>query len=159
MMSILPLHRVYARGHTSKNSWWAWLQRVDARHLSFPWMFSLNSLNSVNSVTKIFVITVKRLEPATPCVRNQDATTVPSRHMWETGSLNWAQFMLQWFIRFPEFSEFLYHLRKTPLYFNFSYSTLYWDLQWYLQPRNDAHKTLWAPHRCPRPVHKYKHSM
>ena len=24
----------------------------------------------------------------------------------ERGSLNWAQFMLQWFIRFPEFSEF-----------------------------------------------------
>ena len=23
--------------------------------------------------------------------------------MWETGSLNWAQFMLQWFIRLPEF--------------------------------------------------------
>ena len=29
-----------------------------------------------------------------------------TKHMWETGSLNWAQFMLQWFIRFPEFAEF-----------------------------------------------------
>ena len=29
-----------------------------------------------------------------------------SRHMWETGSLNWAQFMLKWFIRFPEFAVF-----------------------------------------------------
>ena len=29
----------------------------------------------------IFVITVKRLEPATSCVRDQDATTAPSRHM------------------------------------------------------------------------------
>ena len=48
--------------------------------------------------------------PATFCVRDQDATTVPARHMWETGSLNWAQLMLQWFIRFPEFSEFLFHL-------------------------------------------------
>ena len=46
--------------------------------------------------------------PATSCVRGQDHTTVPARHMWETGSLNWAQFMLQWFIRFPEFSEFLF---------------------------------------------------
>ena len=27
------------------------------------------------------------------------------KHMWETGSLNWAQFMVQWFIRFPEFNE------------------------------------------------------
>ena len=43
---------------------------------------------------------------ATSCVRDQDATTAPARHMWETGSLNWAQFMLQWFIRFPEFTEF-----------------------------------------------------
>ena len=53
--------------------------------------------------------------PATFSVRHQDATTVPARHMWETESLNWGQFMLQWFIRFPEFSEFLLHLGKTPL--------------------------------------------
>ena len=53
--------------------------------------------------------------PVTSCVRDQDATTVPARHMWETVSLNWAQFMLQWFIRFPEFSEFLFHLGKTPI--------------------------------------------
>ena len=52
---------------------------------------------------------------AASCVRDQDATTVPARHVWETGSLNYAQFMLQWFIRFPEFSEFLFHLGKTPL--------------------------------------------
>ena len=64
------------------------------------------SLDSLNSVTKIFFITVKGLEPATSCARSQNATTVPARHMWETGSLNWPQFMLQWFIRFPEFAEF-----------------------------------------------------
>ena len=39
-------------------------------------MFSLNSLYSV---TKIFVITVKRFEPATSCVRDQDATIEPAR--------------------------------------------------------------------------------
>ena len=39
------------------------------------------SLNSLNSETKIFVITVKVLKPATSCVRDQDATTVPARHM------------------------------------------------------------------------------
>ena len=44
--------------------------------------FFLNvSLNSANSVTKIFVIAVKGLEPATYYVRDQDATTVPARHM------------------------------------------------------------------------------
>ena len=53
--------------------------------------------------------------PATSCVRDQDATPVPARHMWETRSLNWAQFRLQWFIRFPEFNEFLFHLGKTPM--------------------------------------------
>ena len=36
---------------------------------------------SLNSVTKIFVITVKGLEPDTSCVRDQDATTTPVRHM------------------------------------------------------------------------------
>ena len=41
-------------------------------------MFALNSLSLV---TKIFVITVKGLEPANFCVRDQDATTVPTRHM------------------------------------------------------------------------------
>ena len=51
-------------------------------------------------------MTLKGLEPATSCVRDQDATTAPARHMWETGSLNWAQFMLQWFINFTEFTEF-----------------------------------------------------
>ena len=32
---------------------------------------------SLNSVTKIFATTVKGLEPATSCVRNQDTTTAP----------------------------------------------------------------------------------
>ena len=49
---------------------------------------------------------------ATSCVRDHSATTVPVRHMWEAGSLNYAQFMLQWF---AEFSEFLFHLGKTPI--------------------------------------------
>ena len=53
-----------------------------------------------NSVTKKIVVTVKGLEPVTSCERDQDAYTVPKI------SLNWTQFMLQWFIRFPEFAEF-----------------------------------------------------
>ena len=57
-------------------------------------------------MTKIFVITVKGFQPATTSVRDQNATTAPARHAWKTGSLNWGQFMLQWFIRFPEFAEF-----------------------------------------------------
>ena len=68
-------------------------------------MFSLISLNWV---TKIFVITVKELKCATQPPLTQEI-------MWEKGSLNWAQFMLQWFIRIPEFSEFLFHLGKTPI--------------------------------------------
>ena len=76
------------------------------------------SLNSANSVIKIFVITVKGFEPPTSCVRNQGATTAPTWHMPETESLNWFQFILQWFIRFlkfDEFTEFLFYLGKTPL--------------------------------------------
>ena len=38
---------------------------------------------------------------ATSCVRDQDATTAPARHTWETRSLNWAQFMLQWIQGIP----------------------------------------------------------
>ena len=68
-------------------------------------MFSVNSLNSV---TKIFDYSkmIRTCYTATSCVRDQDATTAPVWHMWETGSLNSAQFMLQWFISFPEFAEF-----------------------------------------------------
>ena len=55
---------------------------------------------------KIFVITVKGFEPATCCVGHQDVIAMPARHMWEMGSLNRAQFMLQWFIRFRECAEF-----------------------------------------------------
>ena len=40
------------------------------------------------------------LEPTTTCDRDQDATTVLARNREQTGSLNWAQFMPQWFIRF-----------------------------------------------------------
>ena len=43
--------------------------------------------------------------PSLQCVRDQDATTVPTRHTWEAGSLNWAQFMLQWFTKFPDLAE------------------------------------------------------
>ena len=48
---------------------------------------------------------LKGLDPGGSCVRDQDATTAPTRHIWEMGSLNWRLFMLQWFIAFPEFAE------------------------------------------------------
>ena len=66
--------------------------------------------------------------PTTSHIRNRDATTAPARHIWETGSLNWAQCMLQWFISFPEFAEFsdfLFYLRKT-LMFYFDALKLQW---------------------------------
>ena len=33
-------------------------------------------------------------------------TTETERHMYQRGSSNWPQFMLQWFMRFPEFAQF-----------------------------------------------------
>ena len=70
---------------------------------SYTMEFFLNVLlNLMNSVTKITVITVKGSN-LRPLVHD---TAVPAKHMWETESLNWAQFMLQWFIIFPEFAEF-----------------------------------------------------
>ena len=78
-------------------------------------MFSLNSLNPVTKNICHYSKMAQTCRPATSCVRDQDAPTALARHMWETGSLNWAQFILQWFIRFHEFSEFLFHLGKTPM--------------------------------------------
>ena len=82
--------------------------------------------NCFHWIQRIFVIIVKLLEPATSCVSYQDATTAPARHMWETGSLNWSQFMLQWFIWFPEFTEFLFYLGKTNWIFSLSITESYW---------------------------------
>ena len=67
--------------------------------------------------------------PATSCVRVQDDTQC-QQDTCETGSLNWTQFMLQWFITFPEFakfSEFLFHLGKTPLSVWKLWHLIVWD--------------------------------
>ena len=72
------------------------------------------SWNSANAVTKMLFISVKGFKPTTFCVGDRDATTAPARQMRETGSSNWLQSMLQWFIRFSKFTEFLFFLRKTP---------------------------------------------
>ena len=45
-------------------------------------------MKSLNSVTKIFVIIVKGFEATISCVRDQDATTELTRHVYETRSLN-----------------------------------------------------------------------
>ena len=45
-------------------------------------------------------VSLKGLEPAPSWV------WAPERRTREIGSLNWAQFMPQWFIRFPEITEF-----------------------------------------------------
>ena len=37
-------------------------------------------------------LSLKGLKTAASYIRDQDATTVPVRYMWDTGSLNWAQF-------------------------------------------------------------------
>ena len=58
---------------------------------------------SRNVFTEMFVI--KRFKLAASPVGDQNAASVPRRR-WETGTLNWPQFMLQWFIRFPKFAEF-----------------------------------------------------
>ena len=51
--------------------------------------FHLKSNAVYNSSAK------KGLKSAAFCVRDQDATTVPETHMWEIGSSNGDQFMLQ----------------------------------------------------------------
>ena len=63
----------------------------------------------------MFLITVKGFEPANSCIRHQNASTAPAIHICETGSLNWPQFMLQWYIGSPEFTEFPFNLGKIPI--------------------------------------------
>ena len=58
--------------------------------------------------------------PAASCVSDQDATTVSAERIFKL-----TQVMLQWFIRFTEFSEFLFYLGKTPLS-RFSWSRQLW---------------------------------
>ena len=70
-------------------------------------------MNSLNSIIKIFVTKRARTSHLLCKRPDQDATTAPVRHMWETRSLNWAQFMLQWFI--TESSESSAWFRKTAL--------------------------------------------
>ena len=73
-------------------------------HVTNPFEFSLNVFTEFAEFTdknrSHYNKGARTCHPATSCVRDQDATTSPVRHMWETISLNWAQFMLQWFIRF-----------------------------------------------------------
>ena len=53
------------------------------------------------------------------CEGNQDATTASARHMWETGSLNRTQVMLQWFqdfkisLNLPNSMKVVHHLRNS----------------------------------------------
>ena len=111
--NVIPRHRGMQYGEPQIND------RISIKIINHTLEFFLNvSLNSANSVTKIFVITVKGLEPTTSWVRDRHATTAPARHMLDTGSLNWLQFMFHWFIRFLKFAEFTEissHLRKTSL--------------------------------------------
>ena len=68
---------------------------------------------------------IKRLKHATSYVRDQDVTITPARHVRER-IVKLSPFMLQWFIRFHEFSEFrefLIYLGKTP---RSSICPLYW---------------------------------
>ena len=73
------------------------------------------SLNSANSVTKICHHSKRTLtcHLATSCVKDQDATTAQTRHMWETRSLNWAQFMLKWFIHWIQWIPVLFRKNST----------------------------------------------
>ena len=67
---------------------------------------------SVNSVTKIYVI--ERVRTCHILVRDQDATTAPARHLYETGFLSPVHASMIYQI--PRMTVVL-HLGKTPLYF------------------------------------------
>ena len=78
---------------------------------AFPKCFTLNLLNLLN--TSHYSKRAQTCHQTTSNARNQDVTAVPGRHMLGTESLKLTP--IQWFIRFPEFTEFLFHLGKTAL--------------------------------------------
>ena len=85
-------------------------------HVMNPFEFSLNVFTEFAEFTdknrSHYNKGARTCHPATSCVRDQDATTSPVRHMWVTESLNWLQFILQWFIRFSEFTKCSAPFRK-----------------------------------------------
>ena len=90
-------------------------------------------------------LSLKEFEPATSCIWDQGAITAPARHMCDTGSLNWFQFVFQWLIRFPEFTEFLFHLGKT-------------QFQWYvaLQPNSTPINSVEIVRETPLAVKQHR---
>ena len=59
---------------------------------------------------------IRTCHSATSFVRDQDATSAPARHMWETGILSQTQFMLQWLsvsLNSLNPVKVLFHLGKT----------------------------------------------
>ena len=66
-------------------------------------------------------MSLKGLEPAISCVRDQDASTTQARHMWETESLNGPQiyacviYQIPWIREITEFNESYAPFKKTPI--------------------------------------------
>ena len=62
-------------------------------------LFNIALIDSSFCIYQSLLPSLKLSHPATSFVRDQDATTLPARHVSEAGYLNWAQFVLQWFVR------------------------------------------------------------
>ena len=80
--------------------------------------FFLNVFHWIQGLKIYDINRTRTCHPATSCVRDQHDTTAPARHMWETGSLNQAQFMLHWSsvsLNSLNSAKVLLHLGKTPL--------------------------------------------
>ena len=97
-----------------------WPQLTVQQMVNEAWLFTFCHWThgcDIN-VVKNYLKRARTCHSATSCVRDQDATAVPARHTWETGSLNWTQFMLHWCIIFPicaqitEFNEISVPFRK-----------------------------------------------
>ena len=88
---------VYQSFDFSENCWVRFFPQPAGVKL-YTMKFFLNVYTEFSD--KIFVIRVKGLKPVTSCVRVQDATTAPARHIWETVSWNWAH------VEFAEITEF-----------------------------------------------------
>ena len=92
-----------------------------------------------------YLITVKVLEPATQPPLVWETSMLP-QHQLDTcerqETLNWAQFMLQWFIWFPEFAEF------SEKYRSFRKNSSIFSFPWRNLSKNTvlvSHVTWWYP--------------
>ena len=107
----LLFERIRCYHSTSKTHVWCRIfKRAWTCHLLCKRLGCYHSTSKTHVRDRIF----KRVRTCHLLCKRLGCYSAPARHTWETGSLNWTQFMLQWLIRFPEFIKRSAPFRESP---------------------------------------------